>query len=117
LAESVKTNPVVIRRLVADLKSAGIIESVAGARGGFYLGRDIEAITLSDIYLAVRDKEFFNKPKVNPDCLVSSNLGFLVDDVYSKAELSMKQTLDKVTIRELCHKLAHHIEDEKLAAC
>ena len=117
LASSVKTNPVVIRRLIADLKEHDIIGSVNGAKGGFYLNRSIDSINLWDIYQAVRDKDFFHKPKVNPDCPVSSNLGFLVEDVYSAAELSMKVAMDPVTIDELCSKLNQRLEQDDLLAC
>ncbi len=117
LATSVKTNPVVIRRLIADLKEHRIIGSVNGAQGGFFLNRPIDKISLWDIYQAVRDKDFFHKPKVNPDCPVSSNLGFLVDDVYSAAELSMKAAMDSVTVDVLCDKLNQRLLDVKLAAC
>lgn len=117
LAASVKTNPVVIRRLIADLKENNIIGSVNGARGGFYLNRPIDKISLWNIYQAVRDKDFFHKPKVNPDCPVSSNLAFLVDEVYSAAELSMKSAMDNVTIGTLSEKLSQRLDQEKLAAC
>lgn len=117
LAASVKTNPVVIRRLIAALKEHKIIGSVNGARGGFYLNRSIDKISLWDIYRAVRDKNFFNKPKVNPECPVSSNLAFLVDDVYSAAELSMKSILEEVTIDVLSDKLEQRLDQENLAAC
>ena len=117
LAASVKTNPVVIRRLIADLKEHKIIGSVNGARGGFHLNRSIDKISLWDIYGAVREKNFFNKPKVNPDCPVSSNLAFLVDDVYSAAELSMKSIMEEVTIDVLSEKLDQRLDQENLAAC
>ena len=57
LAESVKTNPVVIRRLIGQLRKQGIVGSVAGAKGGFYLSKPVDKLTLSDIYLVVRDDE------------------------------------------------------------
>ena len=39
LAGSVATNPVVIRRLLAQLAQAGLVESAHGATGGFRLAR------------------------------------------------------------------------------
>ncbi|HAS43842.1 MAG TPA: transcriptional regulator [Microscillaceae bacterium] len=106
LAESVKTNPVVIRRIVSKLRDNEIVGSVAGAKGGFFLKRPAQKITLWDIYQAVRDTDLFYKPKkVNPECVVSSNLSFLVDDVYSEAELSMRAALEPVSVADLSAKL------------
>ena len=117
LAESVKTNPVVIRRLIGQLRRQGIVGSVAGAKGGFYLAKPVDQITLWDIYLVVRDDEFFNKPKVNPDCVVSSNLAVLVDDVYSESEHSMKNSMEKVTVAQLTDKLSDILEGSPLNQC
>ncbi len=117
LAESVKTNPVVIRRLVGLLRKYGIVKSVTGSKGGFHLAKPVSKINLWDLYLAVRDDEFFHKPKVNPGCKVSSNLGILVDDVYGKAELSMKATLGKTTIDQLTDKLHQLLDGAPLTEC
>jgi Rrf2 family protein len=114
-AESLKTNPVVVRRLIALLKKHQIIGSVAGAHGGFFLERSAENITLWDIYLSVREDNFFNRPKVNPSCVVSSNLAVLVHDVFTEAEMSMKAILDKTNIAALTEKL-QNILGEKEAA-
>ena len=117
LAESVKTNPVVIRRLIGQLRRQGIVGSVAGAKGGFYLAKPVDQLTLWDIYLVVRDDEFFNKPKVNPDCVVSSNLAVLVDDIYSESEHSMKNSMEKVTVAQLTDKLSDILEGSPLNQC
>ncbi len=101
LAESVDTNPVVIRRLIALLKNAGIVGSVAGARGGFYLAKKPKEITLWMIYQAVREEHFFARPKINENCDISCNLELLVHDTFDAAELSMKTELEKVTIAGL----------------
>jgi Rrf2 family protein len=104
-ADSLKTNPVVVRRLISLLKKHQIIGSIAGAHGGFFLERPADRITLWEIYLAVKEKEFFNRPKVNPNCVVSSNLAVLVHDAFTEAEISMKATLDQTNIAALTHDL------------
>ncbi len=105
IAESVDTNPVVIRRLMADLRKAGIVGSVAGKQGGFYLSKSPGQITLWDLYQAVNDRDLFHRPKPNPECPVSSNLMQLVKEPFMAAELSMKPALEKVTIADLNGKL------------
>jgi len=110
-ADSLKTNPVVVRRLIALLKKQRIIGSIAGARGGFFLEKPADQITLWEIYLAVKEKEFFNRPKVNPNCVVSSNLAALVHDVFTDAELGMKDTLSQTTISMLNKDLQEILEE------
>lgn len=105
LAKSVDTNPVVIRRQLARLKSAALMQSQNGPNGGYYLTRDSDKITLWDLYMATRDGDFFNRPKPNPDCVVGSNLKYLVEDTFYNAEMAMKPELEAVTVRDLCQKL------------
>ena len=101
LAESVNTNPVVIRRLVHDLIEHNILSSVAGPKGGFRLQRPASNISLGAIYLATRENEFFRRPKPNPDCVISSNLKILVHDVFENAEEEMLEVLENTSIEDL----------------
>ena len=112
IADSVDTNPVVIRRLIGCLRESGIIGSVTGSKGGFFLKQSSEKITLWEIYNCVKDNDLFNKPKPNPDCVVSSNLSQLVEEAYNNAENSMKPVLDKTTIEQLNHKLSDIVQGE-----
>ena len=79
IAWSVNTNPVVIRRLVAKLRKAGLVTSQPGVGGGMQLTRSAEQITLFDVYNAIEDDDLIfplhaNKP--NEECIVggTSNL-------------------------------------------
>ena len=55
LAASVNVNPVIIRKLLSQLKNAGLIQVKRGS-GGASFSRPLEDITLLDIYRAVDDK-------------------------------------------------------------
>ncbi|BBP89666.1 hypothetical protein BsIDN1_32840 [Bacillus safensis] len=62
IAESVNSNPAIVRKMMAMLKRAGLIEIRRGV-GGAYLKRPAEDITLLDVYRAVdvsEDEELFN---------------------------------------------------------
>ena len=65
LASSVNVNPVVIRRLLQQLKKAGIVEVMRGS-GGASIKRPIEEITLLDVYRAVEcvEESFFIFTKI-----------------------------------------------------
>ena len=107
LAEKVMTNPVVIRRQLARLKTAGIVDSQNGPNGGYFLIKDVEELNLWHLYMATRDGEFFNRTKPNPDCVVSSNMKYLVGDVFDEAEMAMQPKLAAVTISDLSKKLSN----------
>jgi Rrf2 family protein len=117
IAESVKTNPVVIRRLISKLRNHGIIKSNVGSGGGFSLNKPADQITLWNIYLAVREKQFFRKPPPNPDCKVSSNLAALVDDTFLQSELAMQAPLAKVNIAELTDQLRGILQEQDPTFC
>jgi DNA-binding IscR family transcriptional regulator len=51
IARSIKSNPTIIRNVMALLRNAGIIEITPGA-GGAKLARPAKQITLNDIYQA-----------------------------------------------------------------
>ena len=51
LASSVNVNPVVIRRILQQLKGAGIV-TVARGSGGADIARPLEEVTLLDLYTA-----------------------------------------------------------------
>ncbi len=101
LAESVSTNPVVIRRLIHDLITADIVSSISGPNGGFKLARQASEITLRSIYEATRSGSLFRWPGPNPDCVVSSNLGSLLEDRFAEAEEQLMKSLESTTIAAL----------------
>lgn len=102
LAESVGTNAVVIRRVLGQLKHAGIIDSRRGAGGGSVLARDPGAITLRAVYDAVKDegRELLGRHAngVGADCPVAPVIAEYLDAVYLDAEEALKRSLDRVTI-------------------
>ena len=71
MAESVNTNPVVIRKIMSYLKQAGFVYVNRGP-GGAGLLKDLHEITLLDVYHAVNvveeDKLFHIHEQPNPDC-------------------------------------------------
>ncbi|MFK8025543.1 MAG: Rrf2 family transcriptional regulator, partial [Ilumatobacter sp.] len=53
MASTYGTSPVVLRRVLAKLQRAGLVETRRGASGGSLLARDPRTITLRDAYEAV----------------------------------------------------------------
>ena len=82
LASSVNVNPVVIRRLLQQLKKAGIINVKRGS-GGADIKKRLDEITLLDVYNAVECVEdgrlFHFHESPNERCPVGKNIHALLD--------------------------------------
>jgi len=103
VAESVHTNPVVIRRLMTELEKADLVKSVAGRAGGFELNRDPAQITLADVYFAVEDENVFRMHKTDPHsaCPVAAQLGQVLSAPLRAAECALHSSLAKTSIRDV----------------
>lgn len=105
LAESIGTNPVIVRRILAQLKRAGLIDSRRGAGGGSVLARDPREITLRQAYEAVaeEDEGFIGRRAQEPDggCRVAPVITEYLDDVFGEAEEALKHRLAAVSVDEM----------------
>ncbi|UKS66021.1 Rrf2 family transcriptional regulator [Rossellomorea marisflavi] len=106
IAQSVTTNPVVIRRLSGDLKKAGLLTSQAGVPG-FNLTRDPKDITLLDIYKAVNmEKELFSiHDKPNPKCPVGKRIQGTLDETFKSVQTAMENELNEQTLKDIMNHL------------
>jgi Rrf2 family protein len=98
-----------VSKILQDLRSSGLIISVKGKSGGFYLGKNPSDIKLIDIVEAIDGLEMFNScvlgfPHCSPDapCPVHHKWGTLRDQAYQmlKAETLdqlKEKTLDKIS--------------------
>lgn len=114
IAGSVNTNPVVIRRILGMLKQAGIVDMKRGT-GGAYLVKNVEDITMLDLYKAVgsvEDGQLFQiHENPNPECPVGANIQEVVNVALLSAQDSMEGVLQKITLADITKNLAEKIED------
>ncbi|RYJ30265.1 Rrf2 family transcriptional regulator [Streptomyces sp. L-9-10] len=103
IAGSVNTNPVVIRRLLGELRGAGIVASRRGAGAGWNLTRDLEAITLLDIYDAVEPSPLFAMHRAEPnlDCPVGFGIRPTMQDVYDGIDVVLRDELARTTLADV----------------
>ena len=104
LASSVNANPVVIRKLLQQLKRAGIVR-VARGSGGAETARPLEKITLLDLYNAVecvdRGKLFHFHENPTLLCPVGKNIHEVLDKRLEKIQEVMEVQMESVTMRDL----------------
>ena len=116
LAASIGTNPVIIRRLLKQLKGAGLLE-VARGTGGVTLSRPLSEITFLDIYRAVEcspEEELFRlHERPNPDCQVGRHIREVLDVRLHQVEAAFERELALIRLADVTAGVREKIEQEK----
>lgn len=104
LASSVNVNPVVIRRLLQQLKKAGIINVKRGS-GGAYIEKPLDEITLLDVYNAVECIDngnlFHFHENPNSRCPVGRNIHAVLDRRLDSIQQAMEREMSSVTLQDI----------------
>lgn len=94
LGGSANTNPVVIRRLLLELREAGLVETLRGQGGGTRLAKPAEDISLLDIHLAAAGKiEPFGSHPNEPRkaCCVGREIKRVLEGVSDRARAAIEK--------------------------
>lgn len=101
MAFSIGVNPVIIRKLLSQLKDAGLAEVKRGP-GGAVPAKPLEEITFLDIYRAVdcigENTLFHFHENPNPDCPVGKNIHRILDKRLLQVQEAMEQELGTITL-------------------
>lgn len=115
LAGSTNVNPVIIRKILGQLKGAGLIE-VARGTGGTTIAKPLNEITFLDIYRAVECIEngnlFHFHENPNTNCPVGKNIHHVLDDKLLQVQSSMEKELDSITLENLKQDMKKYLQDE-----
>ena len=114
LAGSVNANPVVIRRLLSQLKAAGLI-TVARGSGGAAISKPLTEITFLDVYNAVECVEgelFHFHENPNMQCPVGRNIHNILDARLFRVQVAMENELKKITLEEVVKDADRYIKAE-----
>jgi Rrf2 family protein len=107
VAESVNTNPVVIRRMLLDLAQAGLVVSQTGSMGGSRLATDPARTTLLDVYQALECGGVFSLHRQPPsrDCPVGVNIETVLGEVLQEVDSAVERVLKSITIDDVVQRL------------
>ncbi|TJY41063.1 Rrf2 family transcriptional regulator [Cohnella pontilimi] len=115
IADSVGTNPVIIRRILGQLKKAGFVNVRAGS-GGAFLVKGLDEINLLDVYRAVAVVEegnlFHIHEEPNPACPVGANIQVVLELLLVRAQEAMEKILSEVSMEELVTVLSKRIHSK-----
>lgn len=115
LASSIHVNPVIIRKILSQLKDAGLIEVKRGP-GGAALAKPLNEITFFDVYQSVdciEDHTLFHfHENPDPDCPVGKNIHRVLDDKLLRIQGAMEQELKVITLADVDSDLGRCLKDE-----
>ena len=107
VAESVNTNPVVIRRMLKELAEAGLVVSQTGSLGGSRLATDPAKTTLLDVYQALEYGSVFSLHRQPPsrNCPVGVNIETVLGEVMQEVDSAVERVLENITIDDVVRRL------------
>ena len=107
LAKSIRTNPTVVRRLLAKLVEAGLVDSFKGKSGGVRIAKTPKEINLKEIYKASTNKALVNGREAEPHkaCPVSCSMKEIFEGVAAGIEANSMAYLSKIKLSDLISKI------------
>lgn len=103
LAQSVNTSPSFVRRTLAKLSKAGLVDTVTGKAGACWLAKDAKEISLLDIYRAVEAPKAFaihNYAEQNV-CFISCNIKSALEKVLATTQKAMEESLSEISLAKI----------------
>lgn len=102
IAESVNTNPVVIRRLLGDLSQAKLVVSQTGSHGGTRLAKCPSQINLADVHRAVScGKTFALHRQTNDDCPIGKNIQCVLEKLQMEINGVVEAKLAQFSLQNI----------------
>ena len=116
LAASVNVNPVIIRKILSQLKNAGLVEVKRGS-GGATIAKELEQINFYDIYSAVECVEngelFHFHENPNQKCPVGRNIHNVLDGKLIQIQDALENELGKITLEDVMKDTQYYIAKER----
>lgn len=103
VAGSVNTNPVVIRRILGQLKAAGLVDSRRGVGAGWFLIKEPAEITLHEVYDAIEPGNLFalHATEPNQQCPVGRGIQPALARLYDRADEALRTQLATTTVADV----------------
>ncbi len=116
LATSVGTNASYIRKVIALLKNAGLIQSHQG-KMGYQLSKSPKDITLLNIYFATQEISHISLFPVHqnssPDCPVGKHIQGAVSPLFASAEAQLEKELAQQTLENVIDNLYQQAKQKR----
>ena len=115
LAGSTNVNPVIIRKILGQLKGAGLIE-VARGTGGTTVTKPLNEISFLDVYHAVECVEngelFHFHENPSSSCPVGRNIHHILDDKILQVQNALEKELASITLADVKRDTEKYLREE-----
>jgi Rrf2 family protein len=103
LAQSVNTSASFVRRTLAKLSKAGLVETATGKAGACWLAKDAKNISLLDIYKAVDAPKAFaiHNYAEQKICTVSCHIKAALEKALAKTQKALEASLDEISVAQI----------------
>ncbi|GAX01305.1 Rrf2 family transcriptional regulator [Secundilactobacillus silagei] len=100
IADSIESNPSLVRRLMSKLVKAGLLNSTPRLAAPS-LAKPASEISLLAIYRAVEDNQqlLHIDEKTNPKCIVGGNIQETLNDVYQRIQADTEAAMQQVNLQ------------------
>lgn len=108
LAQNVCTNAARIRKIMAKLKKAGLVDTKEGIDGGYLFPCDSHEVNLCMIAEALEAafvSASWRSGNAEKDCLIASGMAGVLDDIYMDLDRTCHERVKRITIADLDKKI------------
>lgn len=110
LGECMMTNPVVVRRVMGELREAGLVGSTKGHDGGWRLLKPPAEISLRAVYAALGESLLLRTESDPGDkaCAIVRSVDAMMGDFLADAEALLAARLERMSLGDLARHASHH---------
>ena len=104
LAENICTNSTRVRRVMAGLKKAGMVETREGSGGGYRLCADPAALSLRQVAEAVNARFVdcaWRSGDIDRECAICSGMAGVMDALYRQMNEQCAAYLAQITVADI----------------
>ena len=108
LADNICTNPARVRKIMAKLRRAGLVQTREGLEGGYKLALPADRVSLAQVSRALEVQFVSTTWKSgNPQkaCLIASGMGDLMDELYARMDQQCQQYLEGLSVSQVEHRI------------
>jgi Rrf2 family protein len=110
LAQCLMTNPVVVRRVLGELREAGLVTSTKGHDGGWRLLRPAVEISLYAVYSAMGENLLIRTESDPGDaqCGIVRSVNSVMGEFIADAEALLAARLQRITLDDIARQATPH---------
>ncbi len=108
LADNICTNSARVRKVMAKLRKAGLIETREGLEGGYHFYKDPKEVSLAQVSEALKISFVsvaWRSGDQEKKCLIASGMAGILDELYQDLNEVCRKRLESVSIADLDRKI------------